>query len=306
MEKEIPRSAGETGKIPELIMHGSLPEIKRKKGKLQLQNIEKTELANDPEVKKSRNDLADFIIEELPFADIEVLEQMSSKQLLDLYLYYYNNPASLDHFTSIYQNLRKEKLSESIDSEEAKNAYLAYLLNKQPTSLQENQLKLAKRKKIDPELIEEITEDINYQADDEERKQIQMMTVWLESIHKQRQEKNSNSFIGFHVARSDKIKGDISSAHGIEQTNVGSDVKNIHTGARFFTTTTDPLYYPGSGEQYLYFVFANQDDLGRMYDPSEKAVFSHAPLERIPFEDLPPLHLTAEVLEDLNARFGTS
>jgi len=304
MSPEKP-SVGEQKK-DSLIMTGSLPKLNRENGKLKLQKIENKELAKDKEVQKTRQELANFIAEELPFADEDVLQQMSCRQLLGLYLFYYNTPAKLEHFTTLYQTLRKSKLSEDTDSKQAKLAYLIYLFNKQPVTLQKNQLALARKKEINPELIEEAIEDINTTLEKEEMADVQKMTNWLESIHQSRQEKKGNSIISFHVARSDKIRGDISAPHGVEQENIGSDVKKIHAGARFFTTTTDPLYYPGSGERYLYLIYANQKDLGRMYDPSEKAVFSHAPLERIPYNDLPPIHLTEEVLKDLAAKFGTA
>ncbi|MFC1598643.1 hypothetical protein ACFL2U_01355 [Patescibacteria group bacterium] len=305
MAKEIP-NMGENPITEDLIMAGALPEIKRVKGNLVLQNIEKEDLAEIKEVRKARQELVNFIAIELPFADEELLEQMSGKQLLDLYLFYYNQPANIAHFTDLYQTLRQEKLSEDMGSDEARAAYLAYLMNKQPAALQTNQLKLAGRQDIDPELIEELAEDITLDVDDQERIQRKKMIQWLEKVHTHRITEKSKSFIGFHVAQTNKIKGDISSAHGIEQTNINSDVGQIHTGARFFTTTTDPLYYPGGGEQYLYLTYANESDLGRMYDPSEKACFSHGALERVPFDDLPPIPLTPKVLQDLDARFGTS
>ncbi len=303
MGKEIPHM-GE--KFETMIMPGALPIIKKNKKKKLVVNIENQELGEDKEVKIARKNLAEFISTELPFADESILEQMSSGQLLDLYLYYYNTPAKLEHFTTLYQRLKKESLSEKTDSPQTKMAYLSYLLNKQPTKLQENQLRLTTRKKINPELIEEIAEDSDYPIKKEELPQLQKMITWLESIHQARQEKKSNSFIGFHVAQRADIKGDIDAPHGIEQTNIESSVNEIHSGARFFTTTTNPLYYPGGTEQFLYMVFANQDDLTRMYDPSEKAVFSHGALERIPNNDLPPIYLTPEVLKDLDGKFGTS
>jgi len=307
-KKELISNLYETGELPNLQLLS-----------------EKTEKQLDPEVKETRENLETYIYDQMPYLDRNILTRLNSKQLMNLFLYYFNNKPSYDHFLKIietvgskdlriYLDKKNKELKGELNKEnlpELHSAYLIYLYNKLPIGLKQREGKNGKIEKIKIEKKDEVinVEDLTYEAASKIGQKLegkldqQVMTAidFLENLFIRREKEMGYPLIAFHTSDIKNIKGKINVPYGKPQeywSPSGSGI--ISAGSKFFSFKLKQLF----PAEYLYLVYSNTSDLEKIYDPSTTAATSSAPLDTVPTDELLPIHLTHKVTEDLGASFG--
>ena len=307
-----PKMSPKKEKEPKLLEKGRLPEIiTDAKGEEHIKrapriiDINEALLEKDKEVHKTRKDLQDFVLDEMPYINDNLLDEMNGEELMDLYLYYYNQSASYNHFLEIISKMGNKKIKDTLrEFENSKKLeetltglYTLYLFNKLPSALKKN-YRLDKDK-LAVEVIEEINERKPEIIEDVEIKNdVIKLSKKLTGGFVTRQSEKMSPIIGFHTSGTSALKN-INVPLGIPQTNIGSNVGEIHAGAKFLNFDLDNLY--GKGAKFLYLVNATSGHLEKIYD-STTAAYSHGQLEIPP--NFKAIHMTPEVVADLNCNFG--
>lgn len=234
---------------------------------------QKQEQKLETERNETLKDLKEFLIEKLDFLPFSILNQKSSKELLNLYKHYLEQKANLNNFKKFYKEAAQKEINEK-KPDEYFDKYKTYLLGKLPQQLQERLLEISeKQQETEKEFIKR-----------------------LEEIHREREKINQRMILGFHCSDINFWKGEKETfiKSGSKEEVIG-DIKK--TGLHFYSIDPQHLYVTRS--KFLYLVE------GSMYEiKNNKNVQS--PYWFYTERDLPVLKvipLDNEVVESLDLKF---
>ncbi len=241
------------------------------------------------DVENVRRNFVNYFWEMTPdLINPDYVEQMTSNDQLGLLLYFYNRPASIEHFISLSRFVKDEDLKKRItqltsidDIEEADEIYDLYA-----------QYLFAKLPRKQRELIEKKEEQENLEK--------------LVSYHEYRNKHNMIPLLGFHVSPIE-IEGDsVNQGATSGQTNIDMFTKErveLPPGTKFFTLSPYKLYYTTQVDmRFVTIVDVTLKDMERMYD-DKTCCYSFAGLD-ISHPNLKNLSVDTDVQDDFGFQFG--